>query len=152
MRKPVRNALASGKVRYVGDPVAMVVARTAGQARDAAEAVALDLEALPAVPPPRRRWRPGRPSSSTTCPATDRRLSFRRCREGRGAFAQAAHVTKLRIVNNRVVVNPIEPRAAIGVYDARSKRYTLHAPSQGAFGLRNSLAAAMGVGPSGCGC
>lgn len=148
MRKPVRNALASGKVRYVGDPVAMVVARTAGQARDAAEAVALDLEALPAVTSTEEALAPGAPQLFDDVPGNlivD--YHFGDAEKVAVAFAQAAHVTKLRIVNNRVVVNPIEPRAAIGVYDARSKRYTLHAPSQGAFGLRNSLAAAMGVGP-----
>lgn len=148
MRKPVRNALASGKVRYVGDPVAMVVARTAGQARDAAEAVALDLEALPAVTSTEEALAPGAPQLFDEVPGNlivD--YHFGDAEKVAAAFAHAAHVTKLRIVNNRVVVNPIEPRAAIGVYDARSKRYTLHAPSQGAFGLRNSLAAAMGVGP-----
>ena len=148
MRKPVRNALASGKVRYVGDPVAMVVARTAGQARDAAEAVALDLEALPAVTSTEEALAPGAPQLFDDVPGNlivD--YHFGDAEKVAAAFAHAAHVTKLRIVNNRVVVNPIEPRAAIGVYDARSKRYTLHAPSQGAFGLRNSLAAAMGVGP-----
>ena len=61
------------------------------------------------------------------------------------AFAGAAHVAKVRIVNNRIIVNPLEPRAAIGTYDRKTKRYTLHAPSQGAFGMRNNLAAAMGV-------
>ena len=148
MRKPVRNALASGKVRYVGDPVAMVVARTAGQARDAAEAVALDLEALPAVTSTEEALAPGAPQLFDEVPGNlivD--YHFGDAEKVAAAFAHAAHVTKLRIVNNRVVVKPIEPRAAIGVYDARSKRYTLHAPSQGAFGLRNSLAAAMGVGP-----
>ena len=66
MKRPVRQALATDKVRFVGDPVAMVVARTAVQARDAAEAVALDIEILPAVTRGRMRSRPARRSSMTT--------------------------------------------------------------------------------------
>ncbi|SIP98261.1 xanthine dehydrogenase family protein molybdopterin-binding subunit [Bosea sp. TND4EK4] len=148
MRKPVRNALASGKVRYVGDPVAMVVARTAAQARDAAEAMTLDLEALPAVTSTEEALAPGAPQLFDDVPGNliiD--YHFGDAEKVAAAFESAAHVTRLRIVNNRIVVNPIEPRAALGVYDSKSRRYTLHAPSQGAFGLRNSLAAAMGVGP-----
>lgn len=147
MLKPARSALASGKVRYVGDPVAMVVARTLVQARDAAEAVALDLEALPAVTSTEDALAEGAPQLFDDVPGNlivD--YHFGDSEKVAAAFAEAAHVTQLRIVNNRIVVNPIEPRAAIGVYDAKSKRYTLHAPSQGAFGMRNSLAAAMGVG------
>src|SRR5262249_50154095 len=59
------------------------------------------------------------------------------------AFAKAAHVTRLKLVNSRVVVNAMEPRAAIGVYDAASERFTLHAPSQGVFALRGHIAASL---------
>jgi carbon-monoxide dehydrogenase large subunit len=146
MRKPVRQALAMGKVRYVGDPVAMVVARTAVQARDAAEAVGLDIEVLPAVTSAEEALAPGAPQLFDDVPG-NLILDYHFGDAGKvaAAFAEAAHVTKLRIVNSRIVVNPIEPRAAIGTHDRKSGRYTLHAPSQGAFGMRNSLAAAMGV-------
>ncbi|KFC75894.1 putative carbon-monoxide dehydrogenase large subunit [Bosea sp. LC85] len=146
IRKPARTALASDKVRFVGDPVAMVVARTAVQARDAAEAVLLDIEILPAVTAGEDAVKPGAPQLYDDVPGNVV-LDYHFGDAGKvaAAFASAAHVTKLRIVNSRIVVNPIEPRAAIGTFDRKTKRYTLHAPSQGAFGMRNNLAAAMGV-------
>lgn len=146
IRKPARNALASDKVRFVGDPVAMVVARTAVQARDAAEAVLLDIEILPAVTSGEDAVKPGAPQLYDDVPGNVV-LDYHFGDAGKvaAAFASAAHVTKLRIVNSRIVVNPIEPRAAVGTFDRKTKRYTLHAPSQGAFGMRNNLAAAMGV-------
>src|SRR5207244_9359803 len=63
------------------------------------------------------------------------------------AFAKAAHVTRLKLVNSRVVVNAMEPRAAIGIYDKASGRFTLHAPSQGVFGLRANMAEILKVEP-----
>ncbi|GAU80257.1 carbon monoxide dehydrogenase large chain [Bosea sp. BIWAKO-01] len=146
IRKPARNALATDKVRFVGDPVAMVVARTAVQARDAAEAVLLDIEILPAVTAGEDAVAPGAPQLYDDVPGNVV-LDYHFGDAGKvaAAFASAAHVTKLRIVNSRIVVNPIEPRAAVGTFDRKTKRYTLHAPSQGAFGMRNNLAAAMGV-------
>ncbi len=146
IRKPARNALATDKVRFVGDPIAMVVARTAVQARDAAEAVLLDIEILPAVTAGEDALKPDAPQLYDDVPGNvvlD--YHFGDADKVAAAFASAAHVTKLRIVNSRIVVNPIEPRAAVGTFDRKTKRYTLHAPSQGAFGMRNNLAAAMGV-------
>lgn len=146
IRKPARNALATDKVRFVGDPIAMVVARTAVQARDAAEAVLLDIEILPAVTANEDALKPDAPQLYDDVPGNvvlD--YHFGDASKVAAAFASAAHVTKLRIVNSRIVVNPIEPRAAVGTYDRKTGRYTLHAPSQGAFGMRNNLAAAMGV-------
>jgi carbon-monoxide dehydrogenase large subunit len=146
MKRPERKALAIDKVRFVGDPVAMVVARSAVQARDAAEAVALDIETLPAVTSGDEAIAPGAPQLYDDVPGNiilD--YHFGDAAKVAAAFAAAAHVTKLRIVNNRVVVNPIEPRAAIASYDRKTGGYTFHAPSQGAFGMRGNLAAAMGV-------
>lgn len=149
MRKPHRAALAAGKVRFVGDPVAVVVARTADQARDAAEAVRLDIEVLPAVTDAEDALRADAPQLYDDV-AGNLILDYQSGDSARvaAAFAAAAHVARLRIVNNRVVVNPIEPRSAVAIFDGKSKRYTLHAPSQGAFGMRNNLAAAMGVKPA----
>lgn len=149
MRKPPRVALAADKVRFVGDPVAVVVARTADQARDAAEAVRLDIDALPAVTDAQEALSADAPQLYDDVPGNlivDYR--FGDSEKIAATFAGAAHIAKLRIVNNRVVVNPIEPRAAIASFDGKSKRYTLHAPSQGVFGMRNNLAAAMGVKPA----
>lgn len=146
IRKPARNALATDKVRFVGDPIAMVVARTAVQARDAAEAVLLDIEILPAVTAGEDALKPDAPQLYDDVPGNVV-LDYHFGDAGKvaAAFASAAHVTRLRIVNSRIVVNPIEPRAAVGTYDRKTSRYALHAPSQGAFGMRNNLAAAMGV-------
>jgi aerobic carbon-monoxide dehydrogenase large subunit len=146
IRKPVRKALAIDKVRFVGDPVAMVVARTAVQARDAAEAVALDVDILPAVTEGKDAIAPDAPQLYDDVPGNvilD--YHYGDAEKVAAAFASASHVTKLRIVNSRIVVNPIEPRSAIGTYDRKTNRYTLHAASQGAFGMRNNLAEAMGV-------
>jgi carbon-monoxide dehydrogenase large subunit len=146
MKKPVRYALTADKVRFVGDPVAMIVARTAQQARDAAESVSLDIDILPAVTSAEAALAPDAPELFDDVPG-NLVLDYHFGDAGKvaAAFADAAHVAKVRIVNNRIIVNPIEPRAAIGTYDRKTKRYTLHAPSQGAFGMRNNLAAAMGV-------
>lgn len=146
MKKPHRAALASDKVRFVGDPVAVVVARTAEQARDAAEAVRLGIDLLPAVIEAEDALKPGAPQLYDDVEQNvilDYQVGD--TAKVQAAFDKAAHVTRLRLLNNRVVVNPIEPRTAIASYDAKAKRYTLHAPSQGAFGMRNGLAAAMGV-------
>ena len=148
MKRPVRRALAMDKVRFVGDPVAMVVARTAVQARDAAEAVSLDIEVLPAVISAEEALASNAPQLYDDVPGNlivDFHLGD--AKKVAAAFAGAAHVTKLRLVNSRVVINPIEPRAALATYDGKAKRYVLNAPSQGAFGMRNNLAAAMGVEP-----
>jgi carbon-monoxide dehydrogenase large subunit len=149
MKAPRRSALAADKVRYVGDPVAIVVARSAGQARDAAEAVRLEIDVLPAVTDAEAALEAEAPQLYDDV-AGNLIVDFRSGDSDKvaAAFAGAAHVARLRIVNNRVVVNPIEPRAAIASFDGKAKRYTLHAPSQGAFGMRNNLAAAMGVTPA----
>jgi carbon-monoxide dehydrogenase large subunit len=149
MQKPQRAALAADKVRFVGDPVAVVVARTADQARTAAEAVVLDIDVLPAVTDAEAALSADAPQLYDDVAGNlivD--FQFGDSEKVAAAFAAAAHVTRLRIANNRVIVNPIEPRAAIASFDGKAKRYTLHAPSQGAFGMRNNLAAAMGVKPA----
>ncbi|MCP8938007.1 xanthine dehydrogenase family protein molybdopterin-binding subunit [Alsobacter sp. SYSU M60028] len=146
MTKPVRLALASDKVRFVGDPVAVVVAKTALQARDAAEAVTLDIDVLPAVTRVEDAIKPGAPLLYDEAPG-NRILDYHYgdAEKVAAAFAKAAHVTRLSLLNNRVVVNAMEPRAAVASYDRKSGRFTLYAPSQGVFGKRNNLADAMGV-------
>jgi carbon-monoxide dehydrogenase large subunit len=146
MATPRRHALAEGKVRFVGDPVAVVIAETAHQARDAAEAVALDIDPLPAVTRVAEAIAPGAPQLYDDAPGNlvlD--YHFGDGAKVAEAFAGAAHVTRLEILNNRVVVNPMEPRAAVVAYDAGTGRFTVHAPSQGVFGKRNNLAEAMGL-------
>jgi carbon-monoxide dehydrogenase large subunit len=146
MKKPLREALAKDKVRYVGDPVAFVVAETLLQAKDAAEAVSLDIETLPAVTAAEDAARDGAPRLYDDVPnnvALD--YHYGDAAAVNAAFTAAAHVTKLRLVNSRLVVNAMEPRAALGSHDGN--RLTLHVGSQGVFGMRANIAEAMGVTP-----
>jgi carbon-monoxide dehydrogenase large subunit len=136
-----RPALAADKVRFVGDPVACVVAETRAAARDGAEAVVLDIDPLPAVTEASAAALPGAPQLYDHVPGNvvlD--FHYGDADKVAEAFARAAHVTRLRIRNNRVVVCPMEPRSAIGEYDPETGRYTLHVGSQGVFGLRAQMA------------
>jgi carbon-monoxide dehydrogenase large subunit len=148
MKKPPRPALPTDKVRFVGDPVAFVVAETALQAKDAAEAVEVEIDQLPAVVRPEEAARPGAPLIHDEAPgniALD--YHFGDTEQVAAAFAKASHVTRLKLLNSRVVVNAMEPRAAIGLYDPASGRFTLHAPSQGAFGMKGNMADILKVEP-----
>src|SRR6266516_2826257 len=148
MKQPPRPALAIDKVRFVGDPVAFVVAEMLLEAKDAAEAVDVEIDALAAVVRPEEAARPGAPLLHEEAPgnvALD--YHYGDSEQVAAAFAKAAHVTRLKLVNSRVVVNAMEPRAAIGVYDKASGRFTLHAPSQGVFGLRGNMAEILKVEP-----
>lgn len=140
MKKPLRPALASGKVRFVGDPVAIVVAETSLQAKDAAEAVALDIDPLPAVTLASEAAKPTAPQLFDDVPNNvSLDYHYGDSEKVAAAFAQAAHVTKLSMRNTRVIVAALEPRSAIGEYDAARERWTLHSASQGVFGLRGQL-------------
>src|SRR5438094_6041721 len=146
MKRPLRKSLAEGKVRYVGDPVACVVAETALQAKDAAEAVELDIEPLPAVALASDAARPGAPQLYDDAPGNVQ-LDFLwgEPEKVAAAFAKAAHVTRLALRNTRVVVAAMEPRSALCKYD--DGRWTLTAQGQGVFGQRNQLADILGVKP-----
>jgi carbon-monoxide dehydrogenase large subunit len=136
-----RTALMSDKVRYVGDPAAFVVAETLAQARDAAEAVVLDIEPLPAVTEAAEAAKPGAPQLYGHIPnnvALD--YHYGDAAKVEAAFAGAAHVTKLDITNTRVAVVAMEPRAALASYDKTSERYTIQVPTQGVAGNRTNLA------------
>ena len=146
MKKPIRRSLATDKVRFVGDPVACVIARTAVQAKDGAETVELDIEPLPAVTLASEAAKPGAPQLYDDVPgnvACD--FLFGEPEKVASAFAQAAHVTRLTLRNTRIVVAAMEPRAGLCVYDKASARWTLTAPGQGVFGMRNQLADMLGV-------
>ena len=136
-----RPALVSDKVRFVGDPVAFVVAETLAQARDAGEAVVLDIDPLPAVTSAEEASKPGAPQLYDHIPnnvALD--YHYGDAAKVDAAFAEAAHVTKLDIVNTRVAVVAMEPRAALASYDRASERYTIQVPTQGVAGNRSNLA------------
>ncbi|MBL6458605.1 xanthine dehydrogenase family protein molybdopterin-binding subunit [Belnapia sp. T6] len=136
-----RPPLAMDKVRFVGDPVAFVVAESRMAARDGAEAVYLDIDILPAVTEASAAAAADAPLLYDHVPG-NQVLDFHYgdSEKVAEAFAAAAHVTKLSIRNNRVVVCAMEPRSAIGEYEAETGRYTLHVGSQGVFGLRAQMA------------
>src|ERR1700712_1687861 len=136
-----RPALATDKVRFVGDPIAFVVAETLAQAGDPAEPVELDIEPLPAVTDAAEATKPGAPQLYDHIPnnvALD--YHYGDAAKIDAAFATAAHVTKLDIVNTRVAVVSMEPRVALAAYDKASERYTIQVPTQGVAGNRTNLA------------
>src|SRR5271154_1181811 len=144
MKKPWRGALAKGKVRYVGDPVACVIAETVLEAKDAAEAVEVDIDPLASVVTAEGAARDGAPLLYDDVPANvplDYHYGDTAAVEA--AFAKAAHVTRMDLVNSRVVVNAMEPRAAVAAYDG--DRFTLYVCSQGVTGMRANIAEALGV-------
>jgi aerobic carbon-monoxide dehydrogenase large subunit len=147
MLQPVRHALAVNKVRYVGEAVAAVIAETLAQAKDAAEAVTLDIDPLPAVTEPEAAVAPGAPMLYDEVPANiGLDFHFGDTERVAEAFARAAHVTRLELKSNRIVVNPIEPRAALAEYDPEREHFTLYVGCQGVFGFRNYIAQVLGVG------
>jgi carbon-monoxide dehydrogenase large subunit len=147
MLQPVRHALATDRVRHVGEAVAAVIGETLAAAKDGAEAVALDIEPLPAVTEPERADAPDAPLLYDDVPGNvGLDFHFGDSEAVGAAFARAAHVTKLMLRNNRVVVNPIEPRAALAEYDAATQRFTIQVGNQGVFGFRNYIASVLGVG------
>jgi len=146
IRYTPRPALAADKVRFVGDPVACVVAETVAQAKDAAEAVAINIEPLPVVLKPADAVKPGAPLVFDAVPnniALD--YHFGDAAKVAEAFAKAKHVTRLETSNQRMVVNAMEPRAAIGEYDAAGNKWTLYSSSQGVHGMKTTLLDVLGA-------
>ena len=139
--KTTRHLIADERVRYAGDTVAVIVAETLNQARDAADLLIIDYEALPAVADTAGALAPDAPvvwEELGSNLAYD--WSFGNEAAVADAMKAAHHVTRLKLINNRIVVNAMEPRAALGVYDAGADRYTLYAPSQGVHSIRNFIA------------
>jgi carbon-monoxide dehydrogenase large subunit len=146
IRYTPRPALAADKVRYVGDPVACVIAETLAQAKDAAEAVSIDTEPLPVVLKPADAVKPGAPLVFDAVPnnvALD--YHFGDAAKVAEAFAKAKHVTRLETSNQRMVVNAMEPRSAIGEYDAAGNKWTLYSSSQGVHGMKTTLMDVLGA-------
>jgi aerobic carbon-monoxide dehydrogenase large subunit len=140
-------ALAQGKVRYVGDHVAVIIAETLSQARDASEAIEVDYDVLPAI----ADTASARKSSVVVHDVASDNTVFEWHLGDKSAtdaaFARAAHVTKLDIVNNRLVPNAIETRAAVGEYDPGTDGYTLYTTSQNPHVARLVLSAFIGIAP-----
>jgi aerobic carbon-monoxide dehydrogenase large subunit len=136
-----RPMLAKGRVRHVGDPVALVVAETLEQARDAAELIEVDYEARPHTVDTFASAQPGAPLVHDHIKDNivfDWEMGDRAGTDA--AFARADKVVKLQIVNQRLVVNSMEPRGAIAEYDAKGDRSTLWVSSQGVSVIRPVLA------------
>ncbi len=133
MAEPVHPVLAQGKVRHVGDPIAAVVAETADQARDAAEALEIDIEELPAVVDMKAALEDG---ATKVHDDLDSNLCYDWgfIEDNKGAVDEAienaAHVTTLELVNQRLVANPMEPRVAVGDYKRAGDESTLYTTSQ----------------------
>jgi carbon-monoxide dehydrogenase large subunit len=141
-----RPVLATAKVRHAGQPVVLVVAATLMQAQDAAEAIEIDYDALPAVTDARAALEPGAPQLFDGIPGNlvfdwDNDTSDFAATDA--AFSKAAHVTTLEMINNRVVVNAMEPRNAIGDWDAAAGRPVLYTGTQGSHFVRDTLAEAV---------
>ena len=126
--------LARDEVRYVGQTIALVVAETKHQAMDAAELVLVAYEARPAVMDPEQA------AATPSLLCMDWRLG-----DADEAFATAAHVVSLRLLNHRIVTNPMEPRGVVGVYE--SDIYTAHVSSQSLHGNRDAIARVLNVPP-----
>ncbi|HKX10227.1 MAG TPA: xanthine dehydrogenase family protein molybdopterin-binding subunit [Stellaceae bacterium] len=152
MATPPRPSLAHTHVRHVGDPVALVVAETQAQALDAAELISVEYEELPAVTDAREAVKPNAPqvwpeapgniALDWEAPADDRQTN---AREVDAMFSGAAHVARVSLVNQRVIVASMEGRAALAEYDAAGDLLTLHVGSQGVSTLRDHTAAILGI-------
>jgi carbon-monoxide dehydrogenase large subunit len=133
--------LARGFVRHVGDPVAMIVAETLTQARDAAELVSVDYEPLPSVTETARILDPDAPAVWAECPGNLSHIYEMGNKTATdAAIASAAHVVRQRIVISRVYAQFMETRGAIGVYDPGKERFTLYADVQYPHRVRDALA------------
>jgi aerobic carbon-monoxide dehydrogenase large subunit len=141
--------LAEDKVRYVGEPVALIVAETRAQALDAAEQLVVDYAPLPAVTSAPAARASGAPEISSEVPGNvclDWRTGDAAAVEA--AFTVAAHVVELSLDNHRIVTNPIEPRGVIGLWDAEQSRYTAYVSSQSIHTTRDNTARALGLLPT----
>jgi carbon-monoxide dehydrogenase large subunit len=148
MKMGAWRPLAVETVRYVGDAVAIVVADTLGEARDAAEAVVVDYDELPAVVEATTALAPGAPQLHPEAPDNlifDWEIGDEAAADA--AIAGAAHVTEIEITNNRLSPNPMEPRATLGIYDSAEDHYTCYTTSQNPHVARLVMSAFYNVAP-----
>jgi carbon-monoxide dehydrogenase large subunit len=146
LKKPPRPVLAQGKVRHVGECVACIVAESAHAAQDASELIAVEYRELPAVTVAEKALAPGAAQLHAELAGN---LSFDWVTGDEAAteaaFRSAARIVKLELDNQRVIGNPMEPRACLATYDAASQKYALYACTQGTAGMRGQLVYTMGV-------
>jgi carbon-monoxide dehydrogenase large subunit len=141
--------LAESTVRYVGEPVALIVAESREAALDALDLVAVDYEPLPAITDPEAARAAGAPVLAPEAPGN---LCFEwqagDAAAVEAAFGAAAHTVRLRLENHRVVTNPLEPRGVVAAFDPASRRYTAHISGQSLHATRDAAARALGVAPA----
>jgi carbon-monoxide dehydrogenase large subunit len=145
---PLRPPLAVERVRFVGEAVAAVFAETLGQAKDAAEAVLVEYDELPVVVSLAQATAPGAPQiwdAATGNIAAEMRHGDAAATDA--AFAQAAHVVSLDIVNQRLIPAPMEPRASVAAYDKETGRVTLRTSTQTPSSARDTLCGSLGIPP-----
>ena len=148
MKAGAHPALAQGKVRYVGDHVAVVIADTLAQARDAGEKIEVHYGELPAVIDLAKAASAGQAQIHDVAPNNtiyNWHLGDQAATDA--AFASAAHVTKIDLINNRLIPNAMEPRAAVGEYDSGVDGLTLYTTSQNPHVARLVLSAFIGLAP-----
>ncbi len=148
-RRAARMAFPADRVRHVGEALALVVAATPAQARDAAEAVAVEIDPLPAVTGAAAAVAPGAPLVHEIAPgnvALD--FHYGDTAAVAAAFAGAAHVVRCELVSQRLVVCAMEPRSALASFDPAGGRYTIRLGTQGVISMRAQIAEAMGVEPA----
>jgi carbon-monoxide dehydrogenase large subunit len=141
-RGPDRPVLAHGKVRFVGEAVALIVADSAGAAQDASELVEIEYRDLKSVTDPEGALEAGAPQLAENVPgnlAWESEVGDEKAVEA--AFAAAAHVTEAKVISTRVTASPMEPRACLVAYDAATETYRIHSPMQGITTIRSQLAA-----------
>ena len=141
-----RPALAAGRVRFVGEPIAIVVADSAALAQDAAALVTVDYHDLPAVPLAEDALAAGAPQLHDNVPGNlPLEIDAGNEQSVATAFAQAAHIARVKVESTRVVANPLELRACLVAYDAASGVYRFNVCNQGTTMLRRQMAAWTGV-------
>src|SRR5262245_23068192 len=146
LKVPHRNALAHGLVRFVGEPVALVVAETQAAAQDAAERIVVDYRDLPALVDAADAVAPGAPLLHADVPgnlAVDYEYGSRPPADE--AFAKAAHVVRLTLEAQRIAGSPMEPMACLATCDAGTGEFDIYMPTQGTSGIRSELAYVTGL-------
>ena len=146
MNASKRPILAVGKVRHVGDPVAFIVAETTNQALDASEFIEIDYEELPCVTDTAKALEKDSPilfEEFGSNLAVDWELGSEK--EWSDVKDKADHVSEVTLINNRIVVNPIEPRSATSDFNKNDNHFTVYVESQGPHAMRERLAASLGV-------
>ncbi|MDI6025218.1 xanthine dehydrogenase family protein molybdopterin-binding subunit [Corticibacterium sp. UT-5YL-CI-8] len=140
MAEPARYPVAVDRVRYVGDAVAVVIAETLDQAKDAADLIVVEYEPLAAVVAGPDAIMPQAPIVHNDAPGNlcfDWEIGNRAATED--AFSRAHHITRLDVINSRIVPNPMEPRSVVAIYDDIADEYTLHTSTQNPHLVRSLL-------------